>query len=240
MLKNYAIKIFKSWTTENLDTVFEFIESKEGSSLVDLGCGDGFLTKQFVKKAKATNAVGVDGLKTSIKGVKTIKVNLNSKLPLPTGEFDAVISHYSLEHLYNSGEFIYEIHRILKKNGYAVIATDNLSSWPNIFALILGYQPFSTTMGVGKNALGNPLALRMNMKEMGDSNFALNWRRSGEFSHNKVMAYRMLIDAFEEYGFKIEEIRGIGYFIFFGRLSKWLAKLDKRHAHLIVLKVKKV
>ena len=239
ILKRYASKIFNSWTEENLETVLEFIEPKKNSSLLDLGCGDGKLTLLFANKARASKIVGVDGLKTTIKGVKTIKSNLNKELPFPDETFDVVISHYSIEHLYNSGEFIFEIHRVLKKGAYVVIATDNLSSWPNIISLILGYQPFSTTMGVGRNALGNPLALRINMKEVGESLFTLNWRKSGEFSHNKVMAYRMLIDAFKEYGFSIEEIKGIGYFLFYGRISKALSHLDRRHSHLIVIKVRK-
>jgi SAM-dependent methyltransferase len=240
MLKKYAIKIFNSWTDENIKSVLNNIEPNKNASLVDLGCGDGVLTARFSKRLGSKKIFAVDGLKTNIKGVKTIKSNLNKRLPFQNNLFDVAVSHYSIEHLYNTGEFIYEMHRILKKGGYGVIATDNLAAWPNVLSLIFGYQPFSMTMGVGKNALGNPFAVRMNMKEIGDSSFNLNWRKSGEFSHNKVLSYKMLIDAFKEYGFEIERIDGIGYFPFYGRISKIFCKIDKRHSHLLVLKVRKI
>lgn len=187
---------------------------------------------------QTTNITGLEGLPIKLKGINVVIGNLNQKLPFPDNSFDVIISHFSLEHLYNSGLFISETYRVLKKGGYTVVATDNLSAWPNIIALIFGWQPFSTAGGVGKRPLGNPLALRAGT--MGeDLKISERLEEIGEFSHNKVMSYQMLLDSYKEYKFTIEKIIGVGYFPFSGFLSKLFCKLDARHSHLLILKARK-
>jgi len=39
--------------------------------------------------------------------------------------------------------FVTELHRILVPHGYLIIDSPNLASWHNVFALVLGIQPFS-------------------------------------------------------------------------------------------------
>lgn len=238
LFKNYAHNLFADWMQQDIDAVLSLIEKSD--SLVDLGCGDGKLTKAFGKKAKAKLLMGLDSF-PSKNTFKIVKGDLNRKFPFKAKSFDAVVSHYSLEHLYNTGLFISETHRILKKGGYTVVATDNLSNWPTIIALILGYQPFSLTCGIGKRSIGNPLAIRANFGEVvHDRDVDLDWRLSGEWSHNKVLSYKALIESYEEYGFKIEKVIGVGYLPFKGFLSKFFANLDKRHAHLLVVKARKI
>ena len=60
-IKSYAGNIFKSWIEEDIENVLNLIETKKGSLLLDAGCGDGKLTKLFVKKTKC-NAIGIEGL----------------------------------------------------------------------------------------------------------------------------------------------------------------------------------
>ncbi len=84
------------------------------------------------------------------------KADLNYKWPVKSEEFDVITSNQSIEHIWNTRLYISEIFRCLKPSGYAVVATENLASWPNILALLAGYQPFSTTNICGYS-LGNPL-----------------------------------------------------------------------------------
>lgn len=237
LLKKYAFFIFsKAWTQEENQIFLSFIKKKPGSSLVDLGCGDGRLTLLFAEKAKASTAIGVESGKIkrfiNNKKIKIVSANLNHPLPFKDNSFDIVISHFSLEHLYNIDVFIKETRRILKKGGYTLVATDNLASWPNILSLIMGWQPFTTTYGVASKPLGNPFAVGGDFQvEEGDS--------IGELSHNKVLAYQMLGDAYREYGFKVKFITGVGYFPFYGFLSRFFCKIDTRHAHLLIMKAYK-
>lgn len=236
-IKNYSRMLFSSWTNEEQNTFISLLEKKSGCSFIDLGAGDGKLTTRFSKACKASKIIAVDSssLKKKIKNksISFVSANLNKKLPFVSNSFDVVVSHFSLEHLYNTGLFLQEIRRILKKGAYAVIATDNLSTWPNVISLIMGWQPTSTAYGVVDKPLGNPFALK------GD--FVVeNTQELGELSHNKVLAYKMLLDACKEYGYKIEKVKAVGYFPLFGKLSKFFCKIDKRHGHWIILKVRKV
>ncbi len=121
-----------------------------------------------------------------------------------------------------------------------VVTTHNLSSWPNIISLILGFQSFSLTTGIGQRAIGNPFALRANFGEVQDEGINLEWRKFGEYSHNKVLSYQALTDSYRHFCFNIEKVIGIGYFPFGGKLSKLLANLDKRYAHPLALKARKI
>lgn len=237
-LKSYAHNLFADWMKQDIEAVLSLIEKSD--SIVDLGCGDGKLTKSFAKKANAKVVVGLDSF-PSKNSFKIVKGDLNKKFPFKSKSFDSAISHYSLEHLYNTGLFISETHRILKKGGYTVVATDNLSNWPTIISLIFGYQPFSLTCGISKRSIGNPLAIRANFGEtVKDRGVDLDWRLSGEWSHNKVLSYKALLESYEEYGFKIEKVIGVGYLPFRSFLSRFFANIDKRHAHLLVIKARKI
>lgn len=180
----------------------------------------------------------------NIKGIKTKNSNLNKKFPYASNSFDVVISNYSIEHLYNTPMYVAETHRVLKKGGYTVVATDNLASWPNILSLMLGFQAFSTAFMVKGLTVGNPFALRSEgaliKGPAQDPNFASQWRHSEEFGHNKVLAYRGLIDTYKAFPFKVEQVRGVGYFPFFSFLSNLLSIVDPRHTHLLVMKARKI
>lgn len=236
-LKKYAKFIFeKKWTQEENDAFLSLITPKKNSKLVDLGCGDGRLTLLFAEKAKANGITGVESgeIKRLInsKKIKVVSANLNHPLPFKDNSFDIVVSHFSLEHLYNTDVFIKETRRILKKGGYTVVATDNLASWPNILSLLAGWQPFSSAYGVADKPLGNPFA--------GSGDFVVEEGDSlGELSHNKVLSYQTIHEAYVEYGFKVNKMLGVGYFPFFGALSRFFCSFDARHAHLLLIKATK-
>lgn len=85
---------------------------------------------------------------------------MNKGIALENESIDVVFSNQVIEHLYETDKFISEIYRILKPGGYAVISTENLSSWHNIFALILGWQPFSlSNISSLRSSIGNPFGL---------------------------------------------------------------------------------
>ncbi len=243
MFRKYAINLYDSWARQSEKTLLSFIEKNPNVRLLDLGCGDGKLTVKIAKKIGTKDVNAIEALPIKIKSIKTKRTNLNEKFPFNSNSFDVVISNYSIEHLYNTSLFISETYRVLRKGGYVVVATDNLASWPNIISLVFGYQAFSTTFMINGKSIGNPYALRVEGPvETGpapDPEFARKWRDIGEFGHNKVLAYKGLIDAYKAHGFEIEKVSGVGYFPFKGFLSSIMARLDPRHSHLIILKAKK-
>jgi SAM-dependent methyltransferase len=247
-LKHYAESSFEDWVNWEIEQFLSLLPEPDiGLRLLDLGCGDTQFTQRVASELQIPpeNVVGVDAFDSEEHEIRVVAGNLNDKLPFDDSSFDVVISHFSLEHLYNPALFLKEIFRVLTADGCAVVGTDNLAAWPNILSLVFGWQPFSSTHSIGESRCGNPLALRSSdwfcSEEItsGDTSDADAWRSTGEFSHNKVLAYRGMMDAYEEAGFVVEAVRGAGYFPFKGSVAKFAAKADRWHAHFVVTRIRK-
>jgi len=84
--------------------------------ILDLGCGDGALVNLLNTK-KNIEAKGID-----------INQGINfesDSLPFKNKEFDIIIMYSVIEHLYDPGNILVEISKILKNNGHIIIITSN-------------------------------------------------------------------------------------------------------------------
>jgi ubiquinone/menaquinone biosynthesis C-methylase UbiE len=99
--------------------------------VLDIASGSGYGTKLLSEVAKK-----VYGVDVSEESVEYAKENYNSKnieylvgdaekIPLPDGSVDLVVTFETVEHVNNYMKFIDEIHRVLKKDGLAIISTPN-------------------------------------------------------------------------------------------------------------------
>jgi SAM-dependent methyltransferase len=147
-----------------------------------------------------------------------------------------------IEHLTHTTTFLREVLRVLKPGGYVVIATPNLAAWHNVFALVLGLQPFSgpsvTDMTDGEIDLVRRLHRRAyDLPEEGD----VDRPEGAETVHRHlvVLAYRTLINTLERAGFVIESARGFGYYPLPPRLADLAARLDVRHSVHLLIKARK-
>lgn len=248
LIKSYSERVFEDWKKDVDNKVLNLHEHNKKSLILDLGCGDGLLTIKFSQKIGSKRIKGVEGipelaLEAKKKGIDCKTFDLEKRLPFNDNSFDVIISHFSLEHLLNIDLFITEIHRLLKPRGYAVIATDNLSSWPNIGALILGLHPFSLTPGLSDIVLGNPFAIRH--QESG-----VSWAKqkylspdstdfAGTYGHIRVLAYQALKDILNHKKFIIEKFTGAGYLFFGWKIASIMSSIDPVHAHFLAVKVRK-
>lgn len=174
--------------------------------------------------------------------VRGIQANLNQPLPLRSAAFDVVTAMDVIEHLSGVDTFVGEIYRVLKPGGYAVIATPNLAAWHNIFALLVGLQPFSgpniTDMTDGEIDLVRRLHRRAyDMPEEGEA--ARPQAAETVHRHLVVLAYRSMINVLERHGFRIVAARGYGYYPLPPLLARLFAKLDIRHSVHVLVKVYK-
>lgn len=224
------LSLYKSWERSRNKRFLELLESNPEAKVLDLGCGDGSFTLKIAQKIDTEIITCVDINEKALEkakkhGLRTIKHDLNT-LPYPfkDEEFDVVVSNQVIEHLFYPLGFLKEIFRILKPGGYAVISTENLASWDNVLALVLGYTPFSMEFDDGVKKLGNPLS--PHDKEV-DPGY--------EAPHIRIFTYKGLLEAVHFVGFRVEKIVGSGHILIF----KALERVDPRHCRFITIKARK-
>ena len=83
-----------------------------------------------------------------------------------------------IEHLFDTDKAIAEIRKVLRKDGFLVISTPNLSSFANRLLLLFGYQPLGTEVSTHKH-YGRPKKYNL---------------REGVAGHIRVFTYKALIE----------------------------------------------
>lgn len=198
-----------------------------GKRVLDLGCGDGKTTIALCASLPGSRVSGVERHRESresarSRGVEVIDADLDLALPFDPASFDLVISNQVIEHLSDTDSFVAEIYRVLVPGGLAVVSTENLASWHNIAALVLGFAPFSTINYSDRiYPLGNPLSIH-----------------SGEtlvlhdgMVHRRIFTTTSLRALFAGHGFCVHDIRGSGYY----PLPALVGRIEPRHAHFITI-----
>lgn len=244
MLAQFYQKIWSEAYQQNDLNILKLLEPDNKARVVDIGCGDGQKTIKFKKRIGCTTIVGIDGVEERLKAAQkrginnVICTNIEEKWPLKSGSFDVVISNQVIEHLVDIDHFIKEIKRILKPGGYTVVSTENLASWHNIFALILGHQDFSHHI-IKKSHVGNPLSPHFGEKTVAWSKYDNSGVDDTAFPHIKILTLRSLINVFKVYGFRTEAYKGSGYYPLFSLDERIASSIDPFHSHFIVVKMRK-
>lgn len=230
-MKKYLEKLFINAVNFNHKNIMGLFEKNNKAHFLDLGCDDGIVTTRMAKMIGTKKIYGVEIVNERIamaqkRGIRVKKFDLNEKFLFKNNSFDVVHANQVIEHLHNSDNFISEIYRVLKSGGYAIISTENASSWCNIFASIMGWQIFSlTNFSNKKQGIGNPFALHRD----GEANF-------DSWNHIRIYNIRGLKEYFEAFSFKVEAIRGAGYF----PLPGFLGNIDKTHCHFMTFQLRKI
>lgn len=214
------------WEEKRDGQFLDFLEVDSCARVVDLGCGDGRFSLRVASRIGCDGVVGVDVEDGSLelarsRGVDVMRLNLDSGLPFSDESFDVIVSNQVLEHLWFPVGFVYEVFRVLRSGGYAVLSTENLSSWDNIVSLLLGFTPFSMEFDRFVK-FGNPLSPHNGLV------------RSGYPPHTRVLTVRGLSGIFDKVGFSVEGVRGSGYLPF-----NFLSDLDVCHSRFVTFKVRK-
>lgn len=241
MLKRYFSYLYQDTAKNSTNYLLSILEFEPNAKLLDCGCWDGTNTLRYGARVGSKNLYGIEIYKPKVKsaikkGVKVKLGNLDKRLPFPDQSFDVVVGYHVIEHLINVRRFASELYRILKKGGYAVIGTPNLASWHNIFALLLGIQPFS-----GPTIYPNyesDIAIVSDLNKQRTKKVFPDYYENS-LQHIKVMTARALVTLFKNHKFKIENLKGFGYYPLPPLISRPLSSLDPYHSHYIVIKVRK-
>ena len=244
MLKNFFGKIWTEALLHNIDNIISLLDEDSKANVLEIGCGDGKFTVRYKAKIGCKKITGTDGVGGRLDAAKAMGVdkiilfNLEQKWPLRSNTYDVVISNQVIEHILNLDLFISETYRILKPGGYCIVSTENLSSWHNVFALVLGYQDFSHHM-IMKRHVVNPLSPHHNERTCTWSAKDNSGVDDSAFPHIKIPTYKSLRKIFEAYDFKFIAGKGSGYYPLFNHSSFLASKVDPYHSHFITLKLQK-
>jgi len=196
---------------------------------VDLGTGDGLLADRLEDHLGFRNCFlnrYDKHPRPQTKNENVTECDFEVGIPLEDDSVDLVHANDVLEHVANVDVFAKEVKRILKPGCWALIGTENGSSWCNVFASAMGWQPFSTAcMSRVVLSLGNPLSIH-------------RWREydgAQPVPHRMIFHYRGLKEFWEAHGFEVWRIIGTGYFPLPWKLGRW----DPRHAHMLVAVIRK-
>jgi SAM-dependent methyltransferase len=224
---SYLERIFRATEDENRRVILSAMPRRPGALLLDLGCGDGGWTMTVAATVAAQRVLGVEFIEEFARaarrvGVEVVAGDLGEPLPIEDGSVDVVHSNQVIEHLPKTDAFMREIARVLKPGGYAVVSTNNLSSWHNIVSLALGWQPAPCHVS-DELIVGNP----SNFVEGMESNVP------GQ-THLRIFTGRALAGLAAHHGLRVDAQLGAGYYPLPPRAASVLARVDPTHAAFLV------
>ncbi len=121
--------------------------TSEGSTIVDLGCGDGRILFELRRHRKFSNLIGLDaayGEKIEINEVKLFSHDLNSPWPFGDGSVDYLMAMMIFEHLFDPLFCFEEVKRIMARSGRAFVNLPLVTGLPNRLRLLMGRVPVTS------------------------------------------------------------------------------------------------
>ena len=227
----YLYKVYRQMERTNKNEILQLVEPRPNGRLLDCGCGDGEFTVRLANRARVAEAYGLETVdeciaEASDHGVIVTKADLSDPLPYRNDFFDIIHANQVLEHLDDADLFLAESRRVLRPDGYAVFATNNVASWHNILSLALGVQPTSTPINheTFAGSVFDPLR---------DSHHTY----AGD-SQVHVYSYRGLRELCSHHGFRVEVTRTVGYYPLPSSLARLMCQIDSGHGEFLIVRLR--
>jgi SAM-dependent methyltransferase len=120
-----------------------------GEQVLDLGCGDGWMTAEIVRLG--AQAIGIEVAEAAVQramrrhpGLAFGLAPIGGPLPLEDNRFDAVWSSEVIEHVTDTGRWLSEVRRVLRPQGRLLLTTPNHS---RLRLLVAGIELYSEPLG---------------------------------------------------------------------------------------------
>jgi SAM-dependent methyltransferase len=134
---------------ESLRAGFLLGALRPGETVLDLGCGDGWLTRRIA--AAGVRVTGVEVAEAALARARSAAPEVDFRLapidgPLPLDDagFDVVWSSEVIEHVADTGTWLNEIRRVLRPGGRLLLTTP---SHGRLRILLGGIERFSEPLG---------------------------------------------------------------------------------------------
>ncbi|MEI7730598.1 MAG: class I SAM-dependent methyltransferase [Verrucomicrobiota bacterium] len=222
------------------DIIGQAVADLAPDCLLDVGCGDGSMLFRYLKKTPR-EFYGIEGApdlkaQAEARGLKMASFDLNGRWSYEDNKFDVVFSSQVIEHLHNARLFVEEMYRVLKPGGTAIVASENLCSILNTFAMAMGYTPFSLMQTCGRY-LGNPIGLHYNEKLV--EHVPVDHPAfSGVSGHVRVLTVRQARELFDLTGFQTEAW-SVSILPLPDWLSRRLESVVIHRGHYLIVRAKK-
>ncbi len=196
------LSAMKKFAQERVKYLTPHLKKINPKKILELGCGEGSLSFE-IKKIISGQVFGLDLSEAAVKlskekGIISKKADLNLGIPFRNNEFDLVFSNQLVEHIYNTDLLLKESFRVLKKGGYFVVITPNLSFWLNRLIFPFGIYPIFSEVSLKNKTMGTGFLKK----------FIYEKEAVG---HIRVFNLPALTDMLKLYGFKTEKIIGIPF-----------------------------
>ena len=124
--------------------VYNFLKKVPKGDLLEIGCCGGEFLELL--RTKGWRVKGIEISKKATKRAKAKKLDVrihdvNKKLPFKDESFDVIFAGELIEHIFDDIEFLNEVHRLLRREGYVIITTPNLLSLKNRILMLFGLDP---------------------------------------------------------------------------------------------------
>jgi SAM-dependent methyltransferase len=225
-VRSLGERIYYRAAEENRRTILRILQPRPGGVLVDVGCADGAHTIRLAERVQAGRVIGLELAEQFIeparsRGIDIRRTDITERWPLQDASVDVLHSNQVIEHIPETDHFMREVRRVLRPDGYAVVSTNNLASWHNIVALVLGWQPLPSHVS-DEVVVGTPFAC-------GETAYGERVHR-----HLRIFTGGALAGLAEAHDLRLDVAVGSGYYPLGAHASRLMARLDRRHAAYLV------
>lgn len=173
-------------------------------SVLDLGCGRGFLLRALRRELPSVRCIGVELSEMAVRELREDSFEIfvqdvADRLPADDASIDLVIMGEVIEHVFDPDACLEEARRVLRPGGTLVLTTPNLASWLNRLLLFFGVQPVFTETSARKK-YGHWLGL-------------LGQHSTNTQGHLKLFTAGALCELLGDIGFDVLKVEGYKFFL---------------------------
>lgn len=116
--KRYAM--LNRWDPSHLEKIDRLLDLNEGERVLEVGCGQGHLTKRLAERGIDIVGIDVNPNAAEIAGTDRVICMSADSLQFPDDEFDTIVSVHAIEHIPMLEKAASEMARVLKPHGRAL------------------------------------------------------------------------------------------------------------------------